>query len=79
MDVSRKIIIVFSVILVVTVLFPPFNFTNANGVTTNEGFGFIFNPPKYGLANVNVGQLFAHILVVLALGVGAWKFFEDKK
>lgn len=79
MSFDRKVILVFSLILVAVVLFPPFNFTRSDGVTINSGFGFVFSPPLNGMANVNVGQLFAHIIVVIALGFGAWIFFRDKK
>lgn len=66
---QRIILTVVGSILTIMLLFPPFN-VSYQGTNLNQGFHFIFTPPKHGeiLAVVYVGQLLAQWLIVITVG-----------
>lgn len=66
---SRMILLVGSSVLLVIVLFPPFVLPLPEGLSTNAGFSFLFNPPRIGrlVALVNVGLLTLEIIATIAL------------
>jgi len=49
-------------------LFPPFLFSTIKGGTLNAGYGFLFTPPREGIAFVNLGLLLMQWVVVGLIG-----------
>lgn len=61
--------------LILAFLFPPFYGRLANGIISNLGYGFIFDPPKFGalIGSVDIGILVVEwILIVAITGVAWW-------
>ncbi len=69
---QRKIVQLGAVLILVTLLFPPFHFSPPGGGSIGLGYAFLLSPPE-SRAVVNVMQLFATwIGLLIALGMWAW-------
>lgn len=68
---QRKILLSCGIIICAMLLFPPFVTKLPNGAQSNEGFSFLFFPPKGGWSitpSVNATQLIAQWLAVCLIG-----------
>jgi len=68
--------IVVSTIMLVMLLFPPFEAIREHG-TFNLGYGFILMPPL-DVATVNIGLLLMQWVLVIFGGAIGWFSFKDK-
>jgi hypothetical protein len=74
---EKKIFVITAVLILATLLFPPFSYYGSDGVTMNMGYSFILSPPSYGggrvLGIVNVGLLFMQWLgILLVTGISIY-------
>lgn len=69
---QKNVLICIAIIIVLMLLFPPFTYRQMN-----QGYSFIFNPPYYGQANINIGQLIIQWFGVLIVGAIAWLIVKD--
>jgi len=73
-DKQRKVLWVTAVVLLLMLLFPPFQTRYGD----NAGYGCIANPPEYGEASVNVGTLFIQFFIICTVGSICWFACKDK-
>lgn len=76
---QRFVLIVAAVAVVIMLLFPPFQF-QAGGTVLNLGYGFLFNPPRFGeaTATVNASLLFVQWVAVLLTASLLWFALRDR-
>ena len=79
-DKQRYIIIGAMVVIVVMLLFPPFQFRHYSGTMWNLGYSFLFQPPMYGSipASVNIAMLVVQWLVIAGVASALWWLLKDK-
>jgi hypothetical protein len=78
---QRKVLVASVCVVVVMLIFPPFQFRLPNGVIQNMGYGFIFEPPKYNsqlAASVNSALLLVQWIGVTIIGGALWFLARDK-
>ena len=79
MSSKQKLVIIVTVsVMIIMVLYPPFQMHGMGGAVLNEGYAFIFNPPSR-ISNVNTSMLFVQLLVVMAVGSAAWFIVKSEK
>lgn len=73
-DLQRRILLATAVVLGLALAFPPFYVNLPEGMSSNLGFAFLFNPPKQGslTALVYVPLLIAELVAVSAIGAALW-------
>lgn len=74
---KQKILTTLCFLILLTLLFPPFEDVHPNGGTTNAGYSFIMLPPKkseyaVGAATVDVEMLLTQWIGILLLAGVAW-------
>ena len=79
---QKRVVICAVAIVVIMILYPPFNLTLPNGMIINAGYGWVFNPPRteWGsnyIPSVNVGLLVAQWIAVIVAGLAAYYFTKD--
>jgi len=74
---QRIVAIAGAILLIIMFLYPPFHFVTETA-TLNGGYSFIFNPPRDGMATVNIVQLTLQMSVAGVVGGIAWYLFKDK-
>ena len=74
-DKQRKVLWITAVVLLLMLLFPPFETPHYK---RNAGYGCIANPPKE-YANVNVATLFIQCLIGGAVGGICWFAYKDEQ
>lgn len=70
---QKNLLIGVAAMVLLMLLYPPFQFKGVNGVVISLGYGFIFNPPGYSAypGYVDVGLLIAQWMgVMIAGGIG---------
>lgn len=74
---QRIVAMAGAILLVIMFLYPPFHFVTDNA-TFNQGYSFLFDPPRNGTATVNIAQLILQMSVAGVVGGIAWYLFKDK-
>jgi hypothetical protein len=75
--IPQKILIFAGLLVLLTLLFPPFISVHPAGGYKNAGYGFIFSPPEFhwGAAVVHTGMLLTEWLAIVLLS-GIWWMIE---
>lgn len=83
-ELQRKILISCAIAVALMIFFPPFHLLYPNGMEVNLGYGFIFNPPKWGNdsdapeGGVNILLLLTQWFAVILIGAIAYLLAKDK-
>ncbi len=74
---QRTAIIIAGIVMILMLLFPPFQLHWGPGRVFNKGYGFLFAPPDHR-GTVDVSLLLIQWLLVVVLGLGAVFLFKDR-
>jgi hypothetical protein len=69
---QKQIVLIAVGLIIFSVIFPPFDLRMPGGGTINQGYGFLFSPPRNGVATVNAGLLLIELVVVAILAAAFW-------
>ena len=81
---QRKVLIITAALLIVMLLFPPFEQRVGQYLSINMGYSFLLEPPTYDdfqnnlKANVNLRQLGLQFLIVTVAGGLLFLSFKSK-
>ena len=78
----QKLLIASAAIIILMLLFPPFQFYMENGALLNMGYGFLFDPPELSeraVATVNIGMLLVQWVAVILVGAILWFVILNKE
>jgi hypothetical protein len=86
MNVKQKVVIIFTIIMLIAmVLYPPFSF-QLSGSKMNLGYDFIFTPPSFEVSeyskytgSVDVGILSIQCFVIAFSGVSLSLLFRKRQ
>lgn len=76
-DKQRITLGIAAAVAVGMILFPPFHFVGANGVSFSRGYHFIFSPPL-GSASINITTLSVQLLGIAIVGGALWLLSRDR-
>ncbi len=76
-DKQKIVIVAAGVLMLVMLLFPPFELIHQNA-TLNQGYAFLLSPPYSGLATVNLKLLILQWIVLMVIAAIGWYLLKEK-
>ncbi len=80
MNIKQKVILlIFSVLLLAALIFPPFHLDKGETGDYNTGYSFILMPAKNELSKIDTSALFLQYLYIVTIGGALFFAFKDKQ